>query len=79
MEASHKDLLLCTEQNFSLSGGMRWPSKIIHNTVRSRGYKTFFMLNSVEYEILSAHKYKKYQEIWLISAQISLECYFSRS
>ena len=23
-----------------------------------RGYKTFFMLNSVEYEILNAHKYK---------------------
>ena len=25
---------------------------------RARGYKTFFMLNSVEYEILNAHKYK---------------------
>ena len=24
---------------------------------RSRGYKTFFMLNSVEHEILNAHKY----------------------
>ena len=24
----------------------------------ARGYKTFFMLNSVEYEILNAHKYK---------------------
>ena len=23
-----------------------------------RGYKTFFILNSVEYEILNAHKYK---------------------
>ena len=23
-----------------------------------RGYKTFFMLNSVEHEILNAHKYK---------------------
>ena len=23
-----------------------------------RGYKTFFMLDSVEYEILNAHKYK---------------------
>ena len=25
---------------------------------RPRGYKTFFMLNSVEHEILDAHKYK---------------------
>ena len=28
--------------------------------------KLFFVLNSVEHEILNAHKYKKYQEIWLI-------------
>ena len=28
----------------------------------SRGYKTFFMLNSVEYEILNAHKYKNYMK-----------------
>ena len=27
------------------------------------GYKTFIILNSVEHEILNAHKYKKYQEI----------------
>ena len=25
---------------------------------RPRGYKTFFMLNSIEHEILNAHKYK---------------------
>ena len=30
-----------------------------------QGYKTFFMLNSVEHEILNAHKYKKNQEIRL--------------
>ena len=41
-----------------------------------RGYKTFFMLNSVENEILNAHKYKKYQEIRLFQAEISLKCYF---
>ena len=29
------------------------------------GYKTFFMLNLVEHEILDAHKYKKYLEIRL--------------
>ena len=33
---------------------------------RPRGYKTFFVLNSTEHEILNAHKYKKYQEIRLI-------------
>ena len=27
-------------------------------STRPRGYKTFFMLNSVEHEILNAHKYK---------------------
>ena len=26
--------------------------------IRPRGYKTFFMLNSVEHEILNTHKYK---------------------
>ena len=26
--------------------------------IRSRGYKTFSMLNSAEHEILNAHKYK---------------------
>ena len=36
--------------------GILWP----------RGYKTFFMLNSVEYEILNTHKYKKCQEIRLL-------------
>ena len=30
----------------------------MHNLVRPRGYKTFFMLNSVEHKILKAHKYK---------------------
>ena len=33
--------------------------------VGPRGYKTFSMLNSVEHEILNAHKYKKYQEVRL--------------
>ena len=30
-----------------------------------RGYKTFSRLNSVEHEILNAHKYKKYQVVQL--------------
>ena len=35
-------------------------SKLFENstTFRSRGYKTFFMLNSIEHEILNAHKYE---------------------
>ena len=42
----------------------------------ARGYKTFFMLNSVENEILNAHKYNNIKKFSLYSAQISLECYF---
>ena len=30
---------------------------LISNVNRPQGYKTFFMLNSVEYEIFPAHKY----------------------
>ena len=48
--------------------------KFLYN--RSRGHKTFFMLNSVEHEILNAYKYKKYQEIQLFQTQISRECIF---
>ena len=46
---------------------------------RPRGYKTFFMLNSVEHEILNAHKYKNIKKFGLFKAQLSLECYFSHS
>ena len=45
---------------------------------RPRGYKTFFVLNSVEHEILNAHKYKNIKTLSILQAQISLECYFSR-
>ena len=44
-----------------------------------RGYKTFFVLNSVEHEISNAHKYKNIKKFGLFNAQLSLECYFSRS
>ena len=44
-----------------------------------RGYKTFFVLNSVEHEILNAHKYRNIKKFGLFKAQLSLECYFSRS
>ena len=44
-----------------------------------RGYKTFFVLNSVEHEILNAHKYKNIKKFGFFKAQLSLESYFSRS
>ena len=44
-----------------------------------RGYKTFFMLNSVEHEILNAHKYKNIKKFSIFQTQISRECYFSCS
>ena len=47
--------------------------------IRSRGYKTFFMLKAVEHEILNAHKNKNIKKFGLFSAQITTECYFSRS
>ena len=44
-----------------------------------RGYKTFFVLNSVEPGILNAHEYKNIKKFGIFNAQLSLECYFSRS
>ena len=41
-----------------------------------RGYKTFFVLNSIEHEILNAHKYRNIKKFGLFKAQLSLECYF---
>ena len=32
--------------------------EILQASIRPRGYKTFFMLNSAEHEILNAHKYE---------------------
>ena len=36
--------------------------------IRLRGYKTFFMLNSAEHEILNAHKYENIKKLGLFSA-----------
>ena len=33
-------------------------SQVISAEIWSRGYKTFFMLNSAEHKILNAHTYK---------------------
>ena len=55
------------------------PDEVIVCGARPRGYKTFFVLNSVEHEIFDAHKYKKYQEIWLIFGSDKSRMLFSRS
>ena len=44
-----------------------------------QGYKTFFMLNSAELEILKAHKYKNIKKFSFFQAQRRVECYFSCS
>ena len=44
--------------------------------IRLRGYKIFSMLNSLEHDILNAHKYKNIKKLSVFQAQISLECYF---
>ena len=49
--------------------GINWP----------RGYKTFFVLNSIEHENLNAHKYKNIKKFGILKVHVSLECYFSRS
>ena len=41
-----------------------------------RGYKTFYMLNSVEHEILNAHKCTNIRKFSIFQAQISIQCYF---
>ena len=53
--------------------------KFYNLETRPRGYKTFFVLNSVEHEILDAHKYKNIKKFGIFKAHLSLECYFSRS
>ena len=35
------------------------------SVIRPRGYKTFFILNSVEHEILNAHEYKNIKKFGL--------------
>ena len=39
--------------------------------IRARGYKTVFMLNSAEHEILIVHKYKNIKKVSIFLAQIS--------
>ena len=48
-------------------------------SIKARGYKTFFMLNSVEHKIFIAHKYENIKKFSIFQAQIGVECYFSCS
>ena len=41
-----------------------------------RGYKAFFVLNSVEHEHLNAHKYKNIKKFGILKVHVSLECNF---
>ena len=43
----------------------------------ARGYKIFSMLNSVEDEIVNAHKYKNIKKFSFFQTLISRECFFS--
>ena len=49
---------------------------VIYKT-RLRGYKTFFMLNSVEHEILNAHKYKNIKKFGLFRVRLAKNAIFS--
>ena len=57
-------------------GSVDFPTIILSVDNRPRGYKTFFVLNSVEHEILNVHTYKNVKKFGLFKAQLS---YFSRS
>ena len=47
---------------------------------RPRGYKTFFCSTQLSMKFFkNAHKYKNIKKFGLFKAQLSLECYFSRS
>ena len=45
-------------------------------SIRPRGYKTLFMLNSAEHGIFKC-KYENIKKFSIFQAQIGLECYFS--
>ena len=78
-------LLLQYERGFCSPNFYRQKKRQWYNTFENimlinlpwpRGYKTFFMLNSIEHEILNAHEYENIKKFSIFQAQISLECYF---
>ena len=45
-------------------------------STRSRGYKTFFMLNSVQHESLNAHKYNNIKKFGFLDSDKSRMLFF---
>ena len=70
---------MCTGRYQILIKDFEIASSAVNNWPWARGYKTFFVLNSVEHEISNAHKYKTIKKFSLFKAQLSLDCYFPRS
>ena len=52
-ENNNRKTLIAKSSYMGLGSPEFWP----------RGYKTFFVLNSIEHEILSAHKYKNIKKL----------------
>ena len=49
----------CSFFKYCIKHGLKcFENNYLYKETRPRGYKTYFMLNSVEHEILNAHKYK---------------------
>ena len=54
--ASLKPILAILSSDYTTASVAFWP----------RGYKAFFMLNSIEHEILNAHRYKNIKKFSLL-------------
>ena len=59
------DLLVLEKKNFKILTIYRRGGHF-RDVTRPRGYKTFVVLNSVEHEILNAHKYKNFRKFGLL-------------
>ena len=66
-----------SENEFPVFETYRASTDVIKSEIRPRGYKTFFVLDSVKREISNAHKYKNIKKFGFFKAQLSLDCYFS--
>ena len=75
-QSSPGNNLTFPEQNLALAHV--W-TRYEHTAVRDHMFKSFFMFNSAENEILNARKYKNIKKFNIFQTQISLECYFSCS
>ena len=53
------------------------PAIIFSNSSRPRGYKTFYMLNSADHEILNAHKNKNIKKFSLFMLVVFFFFFFA--